>query len=237
VNPDNLSPAHRELYGKTLFERDLARLAGKTDQTCKTPERPLGRPPSCWFRAEEERERRLADERAAIERKMRQSSEVEFRPTIDDISSPPSERVRVLFSDSDDDMEEMVERAEELKAERFAPHRPTRASELKSARGQRSSERYALNEQQERLGAEVRRERLRQQTKKLKKVVDKLSPGVVLSKRVQMQKALLINSTKKWAEWIKATEQTNATRGTMLERVFLEHESMANIQVQLLNDE
>jgi hypothetical protein len=167
---------------------------------------------------------------------MRQSSEVEFRPTIDDISGGPSDHVGLLLSESDEDMQEMVQRAEELKAEQFAPDRPTRASQLKRASGQRRCQNQLLNERRERLNEEMRRERLRRQTKKLKKAVDKLNPDVVLSRRVQVQKELLVDATTRWTKWLELTDQTNDNRGTMLERLFLAHESMANLQVQLPNE-
>jgi hypothetical protein len=82
----------------------------------------------------------------------------------------------------------------------------------------------------------MRRERLRRQTKKLKKAVDKLNPDVVLSRRVQVQKELLVDATTRWTKWLELTDQTNDNRGTMLERLFLAHESMANLQVQLPNE-
>jgi hypothetical protein len=51
-----------------------------------------------------------------------------------------------------------------------------------------------------------------------------------------MRKEELKEAGEKWSEWLQLTDQANEPRGTMLERLFLQHEIMSNLQVQLPNE-
>jgi hypothetical protein len=93
-----------------------------------------------------------------------------------------------------------------------------------------------LQERREKLNGELRKERERARSERLLKAIGKLNPDMTLIRQAQMRKEALKEAGQRWSDWLQLTDQTNEQRGTMLERLFLQHEIMTNLEVQLPNE-
>jgi hypothetical protein len=192
-------------------------------------------PPTCWFRAERERKQRIAEEQAELD--LTKSEKPHAQKVVSQtFSGEPSKFFLPAEGDTVEEMLAFAERAARLEALRRAPDRPTRASHLKHDNARRLRDSLTLQGRREKLNADLRKERERHQTERLLKAIGKLNPDMTLIRQAQMRKEELREAGERWKEWLQLTDQTNETRGTMLERLFLQHEIMSNLQVQLPNE-
>jgi hypothetical protein len=238
-----LSPKQKKLYGKSMYDKDLEILHSRAltarRHSARRPTHSPDVPPSCWYRAERERKRRVAEDEAELEQIA--SEKVHLAKARVNLAGRSAADFFLLPNADDgmnsaDQLQAFAERAARLEALRSAPDRATRSSHLKREHARRVKDGLTLDRRREVLNGELRKAREKYQAERLVKAIGKLNPDMTLIRQAQMRKEQLREAGERWTEWLRLTDETNEARGTMLERLFLQHEIMSNLQVQLPNE-
>jgi hypothetical protein len=239
INPERLSAFHKTLYGKSLYEKDLAiiksrrqaRARGRARPTAKSPDAP----PACWLRAERERRQRQAAEQAEQDLIALEKLRLETPMRTQSFEVSVAKNPEAIWDDPEK-VKEFADRMQRLEAIRNAPDRPTRASYLKEDRARRIRASEEVEERRQKRTARLQKEREKGQAKRLSSAISKLNPDATLIRQARMRMEQLKGGETQWREWQVVTDQANEARGTMLERFFLQHENMANLQGALTDD-
>ena len=242
VNKDALSPGQRQLYGKSLFEKDLMILRdrGQRQERKETRESAPSLPPSLYFREERMRKRKREEEMEEHEnnvaRMMRREKKWKKKVESEREKVRAAILARKEAKENEDEWEhrkrvqEVLERAKKAAEirEELGDDRNTRASSLKYITGQRMSDREGIEMRRLRLNSELRKEKSRRIRKKLIPIMDKIQQDMEPKTSTHMKKQKMLATERQWQAWLDLTEKTNEKRKSLVERTQYQCDAAGN---------
>lgn len=249
IDPSRLSKNQRELNGKSPFEQDLIIIKRKNKMLRKI--RPNPDPNSLKFKEnveppqlferelceirennqnrlnmELEKQKELEKKEQRLKLKFEKDRQRLKKKRIDHQAQLAREQEIMRQQRLQIEMEER-EKAREL-WENFVPDKPTRASHLKVDTCRRMLEHRHVEERRQKLNSQIRKEKSKEQTKRLQATLLRLQPTIGAKKHADKARKDMRAHHRKWMRWLKLTEQANDMRLTMLERIYADHENITS---------
>lgn len=240
INPHNLSDSQKDLWGKSPFEQDLIIMQKKKGLKQKEKDnkkkRISSQPPNIYLR--EERERRIKETRKNEMIEELKKHKQKENKKLARKNKKEKERLELIRVNREKELEEIGKMQHELRMQALKerqnildnitiePNRQTRASHLKADSCRMSLELEKIENSRDRLNREIRREKQRECTHKLSKIISTMNREFEVENKNKNRKAALRRNERKWINWLSLTEQTNRIRPTMLEREYLYNEEL-----------
>lgn len=243
VNPDNLSEDQKNLYGKSLYEKDLEIIKQRNLQfeyrNSQKKHRSSSvnskiRPPDIFYREEAERQQKN-EELQRYENQIKKKNKRKIKNQkrrfekekikLDETKAARDYDRKIQFEIyEEEEKKEIKKRLDYLNSLNIQFDRPTRASSLKEETAKKKIQRKAVSDRINQLNRDMKNEILKKETKKISSVIDEINPREKNNEKMKMRKHEMLKTEREWNKWLALTEQTNKTRETMIERLYSQYD-------------